>query len=212
MNTKRFFAAILAAVILSISFLACDPKDDDPTTNPTPSTDVVKEVYGFYGKPYTQVTAELDKKGWTKDTYPFGQYTEIAYFNSDTTKKYMIQISNDTVIRSTYLEAESSKYNYSKLQENANYYLSLFEEWDPSFKNLFPLTALFKGQIMADNFDTWNNYTDYAGFFADYQAKKTTLDLAYQQRISEKISGNLTVSINYTEKKSYTSVEFYSTY
>ena len=66
MNTKRFFAAIFAAAILSISFLACDPKEDDPTTNPTPSTDVVKEVYGFFGKSTDEVVDKIKQKGWTK--------------------------------------------------------------------------------------------------------------------------------------------------
>ena len=62
MNLKHYLAAIFSAAILSISFLSCDPKDDDPTTNPTPSTDVVKEVYGFYGKPTEEVVAILDQK------------------------------------------------------------------------------------------------------------------------------------------------------
>ncbi|MDD2529643.1 MAG: hypothetical protein PHN41_00250, partial [Bacteroidales bacterium] len=86
MNTKRYITAIFAAIILSISFLACDPKEDDPTTNPTPTTDVVKEIHGFYGKPYTQVTAELDKKGWTKRVDTLGDLTVYVYYNSDSTK------------------------------------------------------------------------------------------------------------------------------
>ena len=66
MNLKHYLAAIFVAAILSISFLACDPKEDDPTTNPTPSTDVVKEIYGYYGKPASQVLSILDAKGLTK--------------------------------------------------------------------------------------------------------------------------------------------------
>lgn len=62
MNLKRFFSAIFAAAILSISFLACDPKDDDPTTNPTPSTDVVKEVYGYTMENLLMKYVILDQK------------------------------------------------------------------------------------------------------------------------------------------------------
>ena len=46
MNLKHYLAAIFSAAILSISFLSCDPKEDDPTPNPTITNDVVKEVYG----------------------------------------------------------------------------------------------------------------------------------------------------------------------
>ena len=94
MNTKRFFAAIFAAAILSISFLACDPKEDDPTTNPTPSTDVVKEVYGYYGKTTDEVVAILDQKGWTKSIdsvsflNPIGLMSILQTTFSDPSKKW----------------------------------------------------------------------------------------------------------------------------
>ena len=66
MNLKHYLAAIFAAAILSFSFLACDPKEDDPTPNPTPSNDVVKEVYGFYGKSEYQVLPLLMQKAGEK--------------------------------------------------------------------------------------------------------------------------------------------------
>ena len=86
MNPKRYFAAIFSAAILSISFLACDPKEDDPTTNPTPSTDIVKEIHGYYGKPAAQVIPIMDAKGWTKSMETSGELTGYSYLSSDSTK------------------------------------------------------------------------------------------------------------------------------
>lgn len=210
MNTKHLLAAIFTVVVLSISFLSCEDKEDD-TNNPA-TTDVVKEIYGFYGKPVAQVVSVLDNKGWTKNSYPLGQYTDISYFNSDTTKKYIIEISNNIVIRSTYIETESKDAFSIKLQENANYFLSQFEKWGVSLKALFPSTAYFQGSIMADNLQITQGYTDYEKFLTDFQAKKATLNLAQHMITSEQITGFMTVKINYTEKKSNVYVEFYSTY
>ena len=115
MNTKRFFAAIFAAAILSISFLACDPKEDEPTTNPTPSTDVVKEVYGFFGKPAAQVLSILDAKGWIKSMETSGELTGYDYYNSDSTKVYGIVTKNNIVKETHYMEVESTDFYKSKI-------------------------------------------------------------------------------------------------
>src|SRR5574344_928684 len=128
MNLKRFFSAIFFSFILSISFLACDPKEDDPTPNPTPSTDVVKEVYGYFGKPTDEVVAILDQKGWTKSVISNIQGVVYTYLSADSLKLYAVFSINDTIKGSAYGEQESTSSFSDKLASNTNRFLSLFEK------------------------------------------------------------------------------------
>ena len=136
MNPKHYLAAIFAAAILSFSFLSCDPKDDEPTPNPTPSTDIVKEIHGYYGKPAAQVIPIMDAKGWTKSAETLGDLTGYDYYNSDSTKVYGIVTKNNIVKETHYMEVESTDFYKSKIAENADKFLSLFEKWEISLNNL----------------------------------------------------------------------------
>ena len=147
MNTKRFFAAIFAAAILSISFLACDPKEDEPTPNPPTSTDVVKEIYGYYGKPAAQVIPIMDAKGWTKSMETSGNLAVYSYFNSDSTKVYGIITKNNIVNETHYMEVESKDFYKSKIAENADKFLSLFEKWEISLNSIMPSESQYWSYI-----------------------------------------------------------------
>ncbi len=210
MNTKRFFAAIFAAAILSISFLACDPKEDDPTTNPTPTFDLVKEVYGFYGKPYTQVTAELDKKGWTKRVDTLGDLTVYVYYNSDSTKKYLLNLFSDTVKYIEYVEFESPEFSQNKLASSANKFHALFEKWELSINKIFHSEAQYMGIILADNFEYYQQHLVREEFLADYQYKKSTLNIGDCEFIYEGMVGGLRNTIDYEGKTSEIVFGFYS--
>ena len=153
MNTKRFFAAIFAAAILSISFLACDPKEDDPTTNPTPSTDVVKEVYGFYGKSEAQVLPLLDAKGWRKSVDTSSLGVVYTYLSIDSNKMYSVYSTNNVIYSVSYGEAEKTMMYNGKLASNTNRLLSLFEKWEQSLSTVNISNSTFQGSIIADEFE-----------------------------------------------------------
>ncbi len=210
MNTKHYLAAIFAAVILSISFLACDPKEDDPSINPITSTDIVKEVYGFYGKPYTQVTAELDKKGWAKSVETLGELTVYVYYNSDSTKKYLINLFSDTVKYIEYVEFESPEFSQNKLASSANKFHALFEKWELSINKIFPSEAQYMGIILADNFEYYQQHLVREEFLADYQYKKSTLNIGNCEFIYEGMVGGLRNTIDYEGKTSEIVFGFYS--
>ena len=208
MNTKRFFAAIFAAAILSISFLACDPKEDDPTTNPTPSTDVVKEIHGYYGKPAAQVIPIMDAKGWTKSAETLGDLTGYDYYNSDSTKVYGIVTKNNIVKETHYMEVESTDFYKSKLAENADKFLSLFEKWEISLNSLMPSESQYWGSILADSLQFYQEYQSRDVFISDFQAKKSTLTFAGSAFTYGEFFGETFIHVDYNTKQSVVSVFF----
>ena len=196
MNTKRFFAAIFAAAILSISFLACDPKEDDPTTNPPTSTDVVKEVYGYYGKTTDEVVAILDQKGLTKSVISNIQGVVYTYLSADSLKLYAVFSINDTIKGSAYGEQESTSSFSDKLASNTNKFISLFETMEQSLSTISLLNIAYIGKIIADSGTFNQEYYDRAEFLSDFQAKKSTLYFARSVFYGEEMSGNTHLYLN----------------
>ena len=208
MNTKRFFAAIFAAAILSISFLACDPKEDDPTTNPTPSTDIVKEIHGYYGKPAAQVIPIMDAKGWIKSMETSGELTGYSYLSSDSTKGYGIIILNGKVKETHYMEVESTDFYKSKLAENADKFLSLFEKWEISLNSIMPSESQYWGFINAYSLQFYQEYQSRDAFLSDFQAKKSTLTFAASAFTYGQFFGETFIHVDYNTKQSVVSVFF----
>ena len=208
MNTKRFFAAIFAAAILSISFLSCDPKEDDPTTNPTPSTDVVKEIYGYYGKTSAQVIPIMDAKGWTKSVETSGDLAGYSYFNSDSTKVYGIITKNNIVNETHYMEVESTDFYKSKIAENADKFLSLFEKWEISLNSLMPSESQYWGTINAYSLQFYQEYQSRDAFLSDFQAKKSTLTFAGSAFTYGQFFGETFIHVDYNTKQSVVTVFF----
>ena len=206
MNLKRFFAAIFAAVILSISFLSCDPKEDDPTTNPTPTVDVVKEVKSFYQRPYTEVASILDKKGLIKNVQYPKDGLNIFYFNQDSTMGYTIYIFQDTVTAVSYFNLESADVMNTKLQENANKFISTFEKWDSCLQVILPSNYLFFGEIDAQNGEFWQEYTNYTLFMEHFVEKKSSLDFVFSSFKNDEIRLILRMVIDYNSKRSTISI------
>ena len=202
MSTKHYLAAILTAAILSIGFLSCNPDDDEPPTNPTPSTDVVKEVYGFFGKPTAQVVQILDAKGWTKyiDSTDLGVI--YNYFNIDSTKTYAVYSIDDTINRSLYCEYEQPIIFNQKLTSNTSKFLSLFEKWEQSFLALSTLNSVYQGFISADDSEFQQYYADRAAFLTDYQAKKSTIEIARSGYSNAEIQGFVNVYLDYETEDS----------
>ena len=201
MNTKRFFAAIFAAAILSISFLACDPKEDDPTTNQQTTTDVVKEIYGYYGKSTPEVLPFLDAKGWTKTVTQNSVFTKYEYLNSDRTKRYLIVFKDDRVVESTYDEIESSDNKANKLGQTATSFISTFEKWDASLREIYPANAYYSGHVFANNFSFFMFYDSYSEFLEDFQEQKPTLQSAESVYISNIFNAQVGVDIDYESAK-----------
>ena len=208
MNTKRFFAAIFAAAILSISFLACDPKEDDPTTNPTPSTDVVKEVYGFFGKSTDEVVAILDQKGLTKSVISNIQGVVYTYLSADSLKLYAVFSINDTIKGSAYGEQESTSSFFDKLASNTNRFLSLFEKWENSLSIVDIFNATYRGSLYADDYAFMEDYDDRALFLQNFQIKKSTLNAASSHYYGDNIKGYVEVFLDYDDNESDVSVVF----
>ena len=208
MNTKRFFAAIFAAAILSISFLACDPKEDDPTTNPTASTDVVKEIYGYYGKTSAQVIPIMDAKGWTKSVETSGDLAGYSYFNSDSTKVYGIITKNNIVNETHYMEVESKDFYKSKIAENADKFLSLFEKWEISLNSIMPSESQYWGFINAYSLQFYQEYQSRDAFLSDFQAKKSTLTFAASAFTYGQFFGETFIHVDYNTKQSVVTVFF----
>ena len=196
MNLKRFFSAIFAAAILSISFLACDPKEDDPTTNPTPSTDVVKEVYGFFGKPEAQVLPLLDAKGWTKVSDSAELGVVYNYISADSLKVYAVYSIDNTIKGAAYSESESPITSYGKNASNTNKFISLFETMEQSLSTISLLNIAYIGKIIADSGTFNQEYYDRAEFLSDFQAKKSTLYFARSVFYGEEMSGNTHLYLN----------------
>ena len=195
MNTKRFFAAIFAAAILSISFLACDPKEDDPTPNPTPSTDVVKEIYGFYGKPEAQVLSILDAKGWTRREHIFESGANYQYINSDSTKTYFIETYNDTVIFSEYNEFDKGDINQKISTVNIHRFIQTFENWENIMSQIPHPNTIYSGLIVEDSSESSQIYSLRNEFLQDFQNKKPTIKYALSNYKSDSIVSQTGVSI-----------------
>ena len=208
MNTKRFFAAIFAAAILSISFLACDPKEDDPTPNPPTTTDVVKEIYGYYGKPAAQVIPIMDAKGWTKSVETSGDLAGYSYFNSDSTKVYGIITKNNIVNETHYMEVESTDFYKSKIAENADKFLSLFEKWEISLNSIMPSESQYWGFINAYSLQFYQEYQSRDAFLSDFQAKKSTLTFAGSAFTYGQFFGETFIHVDYNTKQSVVTVFF----
>ena len=196
MNLKRYLAAIFSAAILSISFLACDPKEDDPTTNPTPSTDVVKEIHGFYGKPAAQVLSILDAKGCAKVSHSSELGVVYTYISADSLKMYAVYSIDNTIKSSYYGEFESPMLYIDKLASNTNKFLLLFEKWEQSLSTISLLNIAYIGKIIADSGTFNQEYYDRAEFLSDFQAKKSTLYFARSVFYGEEMSGNTHLYLN----------------
>ena len=208
MRKRSFFAALLALLVVSMVFLSCDPKEDDNTTNPTPTTNIVKEVYDFYGMTEAQAISILDKKGWIKEVDVYGAETRIFYYSSDTTKRYYLVSVGDTIICSRYEEKESAYGSGLKLAENFGRFLQTFEKWEPLMYNLKPSDATYEGYIYADDRTFSQNYTDRAVFLADYNTKKPTLNRAFSGFYNDRIYGYVEVCLDYDAKNTYVYIEF----
>ena len=208
MNTKRFFAAILAAVILSISFLACDPKEDEPTTNPTPSTDVVKEVYGFFGKPESYVLPILDAKGLTKVSDSSELGVVYTYISADSLKVYAVYSIDNTIKGAAYSVAENTSFITSKLASNVDKFFLLFENWEQSLSTCSILNSVYQGTVVADGFRFQHSYEDRAEFLNVYQTKKPTLNLAMSRHESPQTAGFVYLMIDYEGDESIVNVVF----
>ena len=208
MNLKRYFAAIFAAAILSISFLACDPKEDDPTTNPTASTDVVKEIYGYYGKTSAQVIPIMDAKGWTKSVETSGDLAGYSYFNSDSTKVYGIITKNNIVNETHYMEVESKDFYKSKIAENADKFLSLFEKWEISLNSIMPSESQYWSYIHSYSLQFYQEYQSRDAFLSDFQAKKSTLTFAASAFTYGQFFGETFIHVDYNTKQSVVTVFF----
>ena len=208
MNTKHLLAVIFAAVILSIGFLSCEDKEDDTNTNPTTSTDVVKEIYGYYGKSAAHVLPIFDAKGWTKSMETSGELTGYSYFNNDSTKVYGIIIFNDKVKEINYMEVESSELYVSKLAENADKFLSLFEKWELSFNSITPSQSQYWGAIHADSLQFYQEYQSRDAFISDFHAKKSTLSFAGTAFTYGEFFGETYIHVDYQSKESVVSVFF----
>ena len=208
MNTKRYLAAIFSVAILSISFLACDPKEDDPTPNPPTSTDIFNEVYGFYGKPAAQVLPILDAKGWIKDSLINEFAVVYYYYTPDSLKMYAVYSINNIIKGSGYGEMESSSGFHSKLASNTNKFLSYFENWEQRLSIVDISNATYQGSIYADDFVFMQDYNDRAVFLADLQAKKTTLNTASSHFNGEEMKGEVEVFLDYEDNDSEVYVVF----
>ena len=208
MNTKRFFAAIFAAAILSISFLACDPKEDDPTTNPTPSTDVVKEVYGFFGKSEAQVLPLLDAKGWAKVSDSSDLGVVYTYISADSLKMYAVYSIDNTIKGAAYGVAENTSFITSKLASNVDKFFLLFENWEQSLSTCSILNSVYQGAVGADDFQFQHSYDDRAEFLNVYQTKKPTLNFAASMYESPQTLGSVNLFIDYEGDESTINVIF----
>ena len=204
MNTKRFFAAIFAAAILSISFLSCDPKEDDPTTNPPTSTDVVKEVYGFFGKSEAQVLPILDAKGWAKVSDSSELGVIYTYLSADSLKMYAVYSIDNTIKGSYYGEFESPMLYIDKLASNTNKFLLLFEKWEQSLSTISLLNAIYQGNIYADEYEFFQDYEDRSIFLNDYQAKKNTINAVSSEYFNSQVRAEVYSYLDYETE--YTNV------
>ena len=208
MNTKRFFAAIFAAAILSISFLACDPKEDDPTTNPTPSTDVVKEVYGFYGKSESQVLPLLDAKGWRKSVDTSSLGVVYTYLSIDSNKMYSVYSTNNVIYSVSYGEAEKTMMYNGKLASNTNRLLSLFEKWENSLSNVGIATQSYFGKLTAEDHAFNQQYNDRMLFLENFNSKKSSLNSAISSFFGNQMSGKCSLLIDTLNNNSCVSITF----
>ena len=202
MNLKRFFAAIFSATILLISFFACDPKEDDPTPNPTPSTDVVKEIHGFYGKPAAHVLSVLDAKGWTRREHTFESGANYQYINSDSTKTYYIEAWDDTVIFSEYNEFEKGDVNQEISTVNIHRLIQTFENWENTMSQIPHPNTFYKGLIVADSAEFVQIYALRNDFLQTFQVKKPTLVYSVSSYVAANTVSQTGVSIE-TEYHSY---------
>ena len=185
MNPKHYLAAIFSAAILSISFLACDPKEDDPTPNPTPSTDIVKEIHGYYGKPAAHVLSVLDAKGWTRREHTFESGANYQYINSDSTKTYFIETWNDTVIFSEYNEFEKGDVNQEISTVNIHRFIQTFENWENIMSQIPHPNTIYSGFIVEDSSESAQRYDLRNEFLQDFQNKKSTLKYAASNYMSD---------------------------
>ena len=208
MNTKRFFAAIFAAAILSISFLACDPKEDDPTTNPTTTTDVVKEIYGYFGKPTDEVVAILDQKGWTKSIGSASYRVIYTYLSSDSLKSYEIVSYNNYITGTFYTEREKKLNNYNKYSSNTDKFISLFEKWENSLSNVGIATHTYFGKLTAEDHAFNHQYNDRMLFLENFNAKKSSLNSAISSFFGNQMNGECTLHIDTLNSNSYVSIRF----
>jgi hypothetical protein len=208
MRKRSFFAALLALLVVSMVFLSCDPKEDDNTTNPTSTTNIVKEVYGFYNMPTAKAKSILEKKGWIKKVIPYGAGAEILYYSPDTTKSYYLISKGDTITYSSYGEKESSFIRQTKLAENFGRFLQTFEKWEPLIYNIKPSDATYEGYIYANEGEYEQNCSDRAAFLAEYNTKKTTLIKAISGFRNEKIYGKVTISLDYYANNTLVYIEF----
>ena len=208
MKRKFNLLAILLLLAVSFGFLSCKDKEDDTNTNPTTSTDVIKEIYSYYGKTAAQVLPILDAKGWTKSMETSEELTRYSYFNSDSTKKYLINLFNDTVKYIEYVEFESSGFYGSKIEKNTDKFLSLYEKMELSFNSITPSQSKYWGAILADSLQFNQKYQSRDAFISDFHAKKSTLSYASTAFIYGKFYGETNIRVDYQSQHSLISVFF----
>lgn len=208
MNTKHFLAAILVTVILSIGFLSCEDKEDDTNTNPTTSTDVIKEIYGYYGKTASQVIPLLDAKNWTKETETTDIGVIYTYLSADSLKSFAVYSINDTIKGAAYSELENPENGINKLATNVDKFLLLFEKYEQSLSKCTILNSNYQGYIYVDDYGFTEEYTDRAAFLADYQTKKTTIKYAHSAYENTKTTAIVSVHLDHESDGSQVSAIF----
>jgi hypothetical protein len=208
MNLKHYLTAIFAAAILSFSFLSCDPKEDDPTTNPPTTTDVVKEIHGFYGKTAAQVIPIMDAKGWTRREHTFESGANYQYINSDSTKTYYIEAWNDTVTFSEYYELETGDTNQEISTENIHRFIQTFENWENIMSQIPHPNTIYSGFIVEDSSEYVQRYDLRNEFLQDFQVKKPTLVYAVSSYVAANTVSQTGVAIEKEYHSYYVFVAF----
>lgn len=208
MNTKRYLASIFATLILSISFLSCNPYDEDSQTKPSISVDVVQEVYGYYGKHISEATAVLDKKGWTKVVSEFTGGIDYSYYNRERTQTYSLNVYEDTIRLSCFTEKENLNKLDSKLANIDNKLLITFEYWEISVLKIFPNYDEYQGQIIADNGGFNDTYIDRELFLNDYYTKKPSINFVHVRFYYDNSQGYISVNDNHYEQTSSVKIVF----
>ena len=208
MNTKRYFVAIFAFAILSIAFLSCNPDDEEPPTNPDITFDVVREIRFFYKKPTNLVLSILDNKGWNKASDTDGLIVYDRYYNSDSTKTYLINSIDNIVIQAYYKELENYDYSFAKLPEHLKIYPKTYKKWEENLSKYFSSNATYNGFVRADSVNFYQQYTNRELYLSDFQTYESTLRESYSFFTYDDFKGSVSIKLDYITHKSVISVLF----
>ncbi|MDD4528393.1 MAG: hypothetical protein PHX48_00775 [Bacteroidales bacterium] len=209
MNSKHYLAAIFAFAILSIAFLSCNPDDEEPPTTPA-TIDVVKEVYGFYGKHEAEVLTALDKKGFTKSLVEIENGIIHSYTSLDSCKTYSVVSEDSVIVSSFYKENNRSGNIKNNLLKTENQFLSNFEKWEESLSKIITTYPTYLGYIYIKEGNTGDFYHERDVFLTEYQAKKSVLNQASSSFYGSEINGSVAVGIDFESLGSYVTVSFNS--